>query len=113
MKYRSTGAPRSRPQTLLSGVVRRTVPSQAGRVSLRRRLRSRAVCSLGSRRCMQVGHSTRADDLVNPARHLIVNADDFGYSRGVNRGIIEAHERGIVTSASLMVKQPASEEAAV
>jgi chitin disaccharide deacetylase len=62
---------------------------------------------------MQVGHSTRVDDLVNQARHLIVNADDFGYSRGVNRGIIEAHERGIVTSASLMVKQRAAEEAAV
>jgi predicted glycoside hydrolase/deacetylase ChbG (UPF0249 family) len=43
---------------------------------------------------------------------LIVNADDFGYSRGVNRGIVEAHEDGIVTSASLMVKQPAAVEAA-
>jgi predicted glycoside hydrolase/deacetylase ChbG (UPF0249 family) len=50
--------------------------------------------------------------LVEPARYLIVNADDFGYSRGVNRGIIEAHEHGIVTSASLMVKQPAAGEAA-
>ena len=40
-------------------------------------------------------------------RSLIVNADDFGLSEGTNRGIIEAHERGIVTSASLMVRQPA------
>ncbi|HET6878854.1 MAG TPA: ChbG/HpnK family deacetylase, partial [Pirellulales bacterium] len=32
------------------------------------------------------------------------NADDFGLSAGINRGIIEAHERGIVTSASLMVR---------
>ena len=38
---------------------------------------------------------------------MIVNADDFGLSEGTNRGIIEAHERGIVTSASLMVRQPA------
>ena len=43
---------------------------------------------------------------------LIVNADDFGYSRGVNRGVIEAHEFGIVTSSSLMVYQPAAAEAA-
>src|SRR5204862_4716610 len=41
----------------------------------------------------------------------IVNADDFGYSHGINRGIIEAHERGIVTSATLMVNAPAAAEA--
>ena len=45
-------------------------------------------------------------------RYLIVNADDFGLSAGVNRGVIEAHERGIVTSASLMVRPPAAAEAA-
>jgi chitin disaccharide deacetylase len=36
-------------------------------------------------------------------RALIVNADDFGQTPGTNRGIMEAHENGIVTSASLMV----------
>ena len=36
-------------------------------------------------------------------RAVIVNADDFGQSAGINRGVIEAHERGVVTSASLMV----------
>lgn len=46
------------------------------------------------------------------AKHLIVNADDFGLSPGVNRGIIEASEHGILTSASLMVRQPAAAEAA-
>lgn len=46
------------------------------------------------------------------SRLLVVNADDFGQSAGVNRGVIEAHERGIVTSASLMVRWPAAEEAA-
>lgn len=45
-------------------------------------------------------------------RCLIVNADDFGLCRGVNRGIIESAERGIVTSTSLMVRQPAAGEAA-
>jgi chitin disaccharide deacetylase len=45
-------------------------------------------------------------------RLLIVNADDLGLSEGVNAGIAEAHERGIVTSASLMTRQPAAEGAA-
>ena len=45
-------------------------------------------------------------------RALIVNADDFGLSPGVNCGIIEAHENGIVTSASLMVRWPAAAAAA-
>lgn len=43
-------------------------------------------------------------------RFLIVNADDLGASSGVNRGILEAHRYGIVTSASLMVDMPAAEE---
>jgi predicted glycoside hydrolase/deacetylase ChbG (UPF0249 family) len=46
-------------------------------------------------------------------KQLIVNADDFGMSPGVNRGIIEAHRRGILTSASLMVGRAFSAEAAV
>jgi hypothetical protein len=41
-------------------------------------------------------------------RQLIVNADDFGYSSGVNRGILEAHRQGIVTSTSVMVNQRAA-----
>jgi predicted glycoside hydrolase/deacetylase ChbG (UPF0249 family) len=45
-------------------------------------------------------------------RYLIVNADDFGACSGVNRGIVEAHRRGIVTSASLMVDRSGAEEAA-
>src|SRR5262245_59379506 len=45
-------------------------------------------------------------------RRLIVNADDFGQSPGVNRGIMEAIEGGIVTSVSLMVRWPAAVEAA-
>lgn len=45
-------------------------------------------------------------------RFLIVNADDFGRTHGVNRGIMYAHEHGIVTSASLMVRWPAAEAAA-
>jgi predicted glycoside hydrolase/deacetylase ChbG (UPF0249 family) len=49
---------------------------------------------------------------VSAARVLIVNADDFGLSPGVNRGIARVHEEGIVTSATLMVRGPAAEAAA-
>jgi len=49
---------------------------------------------------------------MDTVRTLIVNADDFGQSPGINRGICMAHENGIVTSASLMVRWPAASEAA-
>src|ERR1700738_296650 len=45
-------------------------------------------------------------------RRLIVNADDFGFTGGVNRAIVEAHSRGIVTSATLMANGRAFAEAA-
>ena len=45
-------------------------------------------------------------------KYLIVNADDFGASAGVNRGIVECHARGVVTSTSLMVTGRAVREAA-
>ena len=45
-------------------------------------------------------------------RIVIVNADDFGRTDGVNRGVIQAHEEGIVTSASLMVRYAAAADAA-
>ena len=35
-------------------------------------------------------------------KRLIVNADDFGLTAGVSRGILEAHRRGIVTSTTLL-----------
>ncbi len=44
-------------------------------------------------------------------RRLIVNADDFGYTSGVNRAIVEAHSRGVVTSSTLMANGPAFVEA--
>ena len=45
--------------------------------------------------------------------YLIVNADDFGASRGITRGILDAHRHGILTSTSFMVDMPGSEEAAL
>lgn len=44
-------------------------------------------------------------------KKLIVNADDLGLSAGANQGIFSAHECGIVTSASLMVRQPSAASA--
>lgn len=44
-------------------------------------------------------------------RFVIVNADDFGASAGINRGVIEAFDHGIVTSASLMVTMPGAAQA--
>lgn len=45
------------------------------------------------------------------ARRLIVNADDFGRSASINAAVIRAHREGILTSASLMVNEPAFAEA--
>jgi chitin disaccharide deacetylase len=42
---------------------------------------------------------------------LIVNADDFGASRGINRGIVDAYQKGVLTSASMMVDASGSTEA--
>jgi predicted glycoside hydrolase/deacetylase ChbG (UPF0249 family) len=44
-------------------------------------------------------------------RYLIFNADDFGASTGINRGIVECHTRGVVTSTSFMVTGRAAQEA--
>jgi chitin disaccharide deacetylase len=50
--------------------------------------------------------------MTAPGKWLIVTADDFGISRGVNRGIVEAHREGILTSTSLMVNRGGAKEAA-
>jgi predicted glycoside hydrolase/deacetylase ChbG (UPF0249 family) len=44
-------------------------------------------------------------------RHIVVNADDFGMSPAINRGIIEAFGRSLVSSATVMANMPAFEEA--
>ena len=49
---------------------------------------------------------------MRPDRRIIVNADDFGRTPAITDGVIATHERGIVTSASLMVRWPAAEAAA-
>lgn len=49
---------------------------------------------------------------MTPDRRLVVNADDFGLSAGVNDGILRAHTEGIVTATSLMVRGSAAQDAA-
>lgn len=46
-----------------------------------------------------------------PVRRLIVNADDFGLTAGVNRAIIETHNGGVVSSTTLMANGPAFADA--
>ncbi len=45
------------------------------------------------------------------SRRLIVNADDFGRSSAINRAVVRAHREGILTTTSLMVNEPAFQEA--
>src|SRR5271156_6231907 len=42
---------------------------------------------------------------------LIINADDFGRSASINQAVIRAHREGILTTASLMVNEPAFDDA--
>lgn len=44
-------------------------------------------------------------------KSLIINADDFGYSAGVNAGIIQSHKNGILTSTTLMANMPGTLDA--
>jgi predicted glycoside hydrolase/deacetylase ChbG (UPF0249 family) len=45
-------------------------------------------------------------------KSLYVTADDFGYSRDVNVGVLRAHREGVLRFTSLMVDRPAASEAA-
>jgi predicted glycoside hydrolase/deacetylase ChbG (UPF0249 family) len=44
-------------------------------------------------------------------RYLTINADDFGFTRDVNAGIVEAHCEGVLTSTTLMANGEAFEDA--
>jgi hopanoid biosynthesis associated protein HpnK len=48
---------------------------------------------------------------MTPVRRLVVNADDFGRSPSINDAVVRAHREGILTSASLMVNEPARDAA--
>src|SRR6185503_4264438 len=48
------------------------------------------------------GHPDGGAIAMKHARSLIVNADDYGLTAGVSRGILDSHRRGIVTSTDLL-----------
>src|SRR5438874_7595839 len=50
----------------------------------------------------ELSSCTEGQETRTKMRNLIVNADDLGWTEGVNRGIAEAHRNGIVTSTSLL-----------
>jgi hopanoid biosynthesis associated protein HpnK len=50
--------------------------------------------------------------MVHKTKRLIINADDFGLTAGVNRAIVEGHLRGVITSTTLMSNMPAFDDAA-
>ncbi|HWB58289.1 MAG TPA: ChbG/HpnK family deacetylase [Chthoniobacteraceae bacterium] len=49
---------------------------------------------------------------VDGTREVIFNADDFGLCKSINDGVIESHEKGVVSSASIMATGEAFDEAA-
>ena len=49
--------------------------------------------------------------MAGGAKYLAVNADDFGFTRDVNAGIVEARVKGILTSTTLMANGAAFEDA--
>jgi hopanoid biosynthesis associated protein HpnK len=44
-------------------------------------------------------------------KRIIINADDFGISSGVNKAVAQAHTNGVLTSATIMANMPAADEA--
>ena len=49
-----------------------------------------------------------SDNRSPKTRYLIVNADDFAFSKSISEGILEAHHQGIVTSTTLLANMPAA-----
>jgi predicted glycoside hydrolase/deacetylase ChbG (UPF0249 family) len=68
---------------------------------------SAPATAIGSRPCSKE-EPVRKNEI--PVRRLIVNADDYGRSRGISVGIRQAHLKGIVTSTTVMVTFPGAGE---
>lgn len=73
-----------------------------------------AAAGAPARAAAPADESRASLDVANPdvrERLVIVNADDLGLSDEIDRGIFEAHDRGIVTSTSLLVDGPHAADA--
>jgi chitin disaccharide deacetylase len=53
----------------------------------------------------------QAENILSARKQLVVNADDFGFTPDVNRGIVDAHRRGILTATTLMANGAAFDDA--
>src|SRR5580693_10381914 len=58
-------------------------------------------------RCSRISARIRRSSCISSwacfrVKRLVVNADDFGFTRDVNQGIVEAHRNGILTATTLM-----------
>jgi hopanoid biosynthesis associated protein HpnK len=60
---------------------------------------------------MRPGLRRRLELIDLGVRRLIVNADDFGLTLGVNRAVMELHQKGVLTSATLMARAAATDDA--
>jgi len=69
-------------------------------------MRITSLCLLVLFACMSWGANLRADEAADEKRYVIIHADDAGMSHTVNLGTIESMEKGIVSSASIMVPCP-------
>jgi hopanoid biosynthesis associated protein HpnK len=82
-------------------------------------VRTAGVSTLGSPKVvpqllMDLAHFRRHrwKQPLDGSREVIFNADDFGLCKSINAGVIESHEKGVVSSASIMVTGEAFDEAA-
>jgi predicted glycoside hydrolase/deacetylase ChbG (UPF0249 family) len=57
------------------------------------------------------GNKIAAAALISMPSRLIINADDFGLTPGINRSILELHQAGVLTTATLMATGPAFDDA--
>ncbi len=72
---------------------------------------AKARADFGTVGTIEVLPCSKAVLVSSPLSRLIINADDFGLTSGVNRAILELHAAGVLTSTTLMARAGATPEA--